>query len=67
MLTLEIMLFCNQNVNGGEKKVHLRLFVFVHMALSFVFSLAPQFKGVDQRAVKDISKLRFSYTGPTKI
>jgi len=66
MLTLEIMLFCNQNVNG-EKNVHLRLFVFVNMALSFIFSLAPQFKGVDQRVVKDISKLRFTNTEPTKI
>lgn len=66
MLTLEIMPFCNQNVNG-KKKVHLRLFVFVNMELPFIFSLALQFKGLDQRAVKDVSKLRFTNTGPTKI
>lgn len=33
------------------------------MELSFIFSLALQLKGVDQRAVKDISKLRFTNTG----
>lgn len=51
----------------GGKKVRLRLFVFVNMELSFIFSLALQFKGVDQKAVKDIPKERFTNTGATKM
>lgn len=56
MLTLEIMFSCNQNVNGEKKRVHLRLLVFVSVELSFISDLAQQFKGVDPRAARAISK-----------
>lgn len=56
MLTLEIMFSCNQNVNGGKKRVHLRLLVFVRVEVSFISDLAQQFKGVDPRAARAIPK-----------
>lgn len=40
----------------GKKKVHWRVLVFVSVELSLIFGFALQFKDVDLRAAKDISK-----------
>lgn len=68
MLTLEIILFCNQKVN---EKMYTWDFIIVNIiAFSFIFSLTLQFKGLIRKhqavVVKDISKLWFIDTELTK-